>query len=64
MIITIIPSVYCVPGTVLSALPMLLYLIRLTVECNFHGANESKSSIVFVLKRGGHMFSSPLNRQN
>lgn len=37
MIINIIPSVYCVPGIVLSALPTLLHLILTTVEYKLQG---------------------------
>lgn len=40
MIINIIPSIYCVPGIVLSALPTLLHLILLTAEYKLQGAKQ------------------------
>lgn len=65
MIISIIPSIYCVPSIVLSALPTLLHLILLTVEYKLQGAITSKNSIAFVL-RGvvEYLFSILLNLQH
>lgn len=48
MVITILPSIYCVPGVVLDALPMLLYLILITVKYKLHGAKEKKKPPLFL----------------
>lgn len=64
MIINIIPSVYCVPGIVLSALPTLLHLILTTVEYKLQGGKTIANC--FCFKRGGENLLSIywLNPQN
>lgn len=65
MIISIIPSMYCVPSIVLSALPTLLHLILVTVEYKLQGAITSKNSIAFVLRGvAEYLFSILLNLQH
>lgn len=58
MIITIIPSIYCVPGIVLSALPMLLYLTHITVKCKLHGQIRPKTPL-FLFWVGGQILLNP-----
>ena len=53
MIITRLPSIYCVPGIVLSALPMLLYLILIRVKYKRHRAKEKKNPPLFLFGVGG-----------
>lgn len=65
MIVSIIPSIYCVPSIVLSALPTLLHLILITVENKRQGAISSKNSIAFVLRgEAEYLFSILLNLQH
>lgn len=62
MIITILPSIYFVPGIVLSALPMLFYLTHVTVKYKLHGQTKAKTSS--ELGGGGYLYCSLLNPQD